>query len=162
MPDDPYRPAPAEPDPELARLAAKGRKRLESAQTTKRDEFRAEESRNIRTASGGTPWSTMRLAIVGVGVLGAALAFVPGAVATNMMGLQVVGIFLIAALAIGSVVGQGQASDAQVEGERRWGVNKITLSNNAPFVRYVHGLVDRVLQPLHRKHPLKSVALSRK
>src|SRR5580658_7016466 len=99
MPDDPYRPAPAEPDPELARLAAEGRKRLESAQTTKRDEFRAEESRNIRTASGGTPWSTMRLAIVGVGVLGAALAFVPGAVATNMMGLQVVGIFLIAALA---------------------------------------------------------------
>jgi hypothetical protein len=242
MPDEPYRPAPTEPNPELEKLAAEGRARIQAANRAAPAPHAPPADLELRAALGSRYVSPLRAASYASFVLGVVLGLV-GFVGplrddtTVTVVAEILGMLLLAGgIAVSSTDAAKRASAAQVGAERRWvqslpfamngyfevlegpaekecrllvelewlaapapadetilgvwglhdtGVridkrvgsivtirsgpisgNGVQLSiywiyDNRSIPRFVHGLVDRVLVPIHRSQPLARVSLRR-
>jgi hypothetical protein len=125
MAEPPYREGPPEESAELQRLVAEGQRRIQQDQQSHAVVVREAGEDNLREALGGgyfTPLKKVGIVMAGVGVL---LALVPslmsGPVSMLPSILQIVGLFLaLGSIAVLSIGGGGQASDANVAAERAW------------------------------------------
>ncbi len=241
MPDDPYRPPPAEPSAELAKLAAEGIARMRAAKPAKPALAPDPKGDQLRAALGDRYFSPLR--VVGLSALALSLPLVVvGVVAPSAtgeaMGVPVVGVvLLVAGIIVSSTDAAKRATPGQVDAERRWvgalpfrlegylealeheperecrldvelqwesaaampsddillGVwgtqdtgarihersgdtvrvrsgtivspatqlRVLTIYRNTRIPPFVHRLVDRVLVPIHRGHPLARVSIRR-
>jgi hypothetical protein len=243
MPDDPYRPPPAEPSAELAKLAAEGRARMRAAKPAKPALAPDPKGDELRAALGGRYFSALRVAglsAVALGVLLLVVTAVAWSATDAAVGwvIETSGVVsLLAGIIVSSTDEAKRASPAQVDAERRWvgalpfrlegyfevlehhpeeecrldvelqwesaaatpsddillGVwgtqdtgarirersgdtvkvrsgpivspatqlRVLTIYRNTRIPPFVHRLVDRVLVPVHRSHPLARVSIRR-
>jgi hypothetical protein len=243
MSDDPYRPSPAEPNAELAKLAAEGNARMRAAKPAKPVLAPDPKADELRAALGDLYFSPVRVAALSAVALGLLLVVV-AAVAWSATGESLgaaIGfsglVLLFAGLIASSTEAAQRATPAQVDAERRWvgalpfrlegylealehepevqcrldfalewasaaampsddivlGVwgtqdtgariegrsgdtvrvrsgpivspatqlRVLTIYRNTRIPPFVHRLVDRVLVPMHRSHPLARVSIQR-
>jgi hypothetical protein len=241
MSDDPYRPPPAEPSAELAKLAAEGRARMRAAKPERPALAPDPKGDELRAALGGRYFSPTRVAglsAVAVGLLLLVVAVVALGGSGEAATVGITGLVsLVAGLIVSSTDAAKRASPAQVDAERRWvgalpfrlegylqalehepqrecqldvelqwapaaampsddillGVwatqdtgarlrqrsgetihvrsgpivspatqlRVLTIYHNTRIPPFVHRLVDRVLVPIHRSHPLARVSIRR-
>lgn len=124
MPEGPYRPGPAVPDAELARLAAEGQRRILDAQANRAAEVQATDERkrerNLRIALGGRYGSPLGKALASVTVASALVTL--GNLVWDFDRYSLGELFLVATILIRVFVAP-RATRARVESERRWGTS---------------------------------------
>jgi len=187
MPDPPYRPPPgvSQADAELARLAADGQQRIHAEAERRADAQQKKAEHYLREALGEPETERAWLSSLPFAIDGyfEALSVEPDSECNLLVELRfssarpppdqntMLGLLGLvdadASIEKVSALFQGRESGALVFGSgpiscgTNTRVNGEWVYSNRKIARYVHDLVDKVLLPLHRSHPLTRVSLTR-